>query len=100
MTDTRKAWADVSDRFDRLGLQLKLHVEQAGVDKEAEEALERLGAAIHQAFDALGNAARDPAVRNDVDELGRALGDALGVSFADISERLHRRFVEGRAGSE
>jgi hypothetical protein len=96
MTDMNKAWAEVADRFERLGLQLKLHFEQAGAGQEAEEAIQRLGAAVRQTFDALGNAARDPAVRTDAEELGRTLGDALSSSFAEISERLQGRFSEGR----
>jgi hypothetical protein len=96
MTDTKQTWAEVGDRFERLALKLKLHFEQAGAGKEAEEALERMGVAVRQAFDALGTASRDPAVRNELDELGSALGDAFGSSFAEVSERLQRCFTEGR----
>jgi len=97
MTDTKKAWDEVADSFDRLGLRLKLHYEQAGTAQEEEEALQRLGTAIDQAFDALGNAARDPVVHTDVTALGHTLGDALGSSLAEISERLHQCFASGRA---
>ena len=100
MTDTKKAWDEVADRFERLGLQLKLHFEQAGTGAEEEEALQQLGAAIDQAFDALGNAARDPVVQSDVTELGRVLGDALGSSFAGINEHLRQCFAGGRRGDE
>lgn len=100
MTDTKKAWDEVADRFERLGLVLKLHFEQAGTRHEEEEALRRLGAAIDLAFEALGNAARDPVVHSDVTELGRTLGDALGSSLADISGHLQQCFADGRRRDE
>jgi hypothetical protein len=100
MTDTKKAWEEVADHFERLGLRLKLHFEQAGTGQDEEEALRRLGAAIDQAFDALGNAARDPVVQSDVTELGRTLGDALGSSLADISGHLQQCFADGRRRGE
>ena len=100
MTDTKQAWDEVVDRFERLGLRLKLHLEQAGTGEEEEKALQRLGAAIDQAFDALSNAARDTVVQRDVTELGRTLGDALGSSLANISEHRQRCFADGRRRDE
>jgi len=100
MTDMKQPWDEVADRFERLGLRLKLHFEQAGTGEDEEEALQRLGAAIDQAFDALGSAARDPVVQSDVTELGRTLGDALGSSLAGISEHLQQCFAAGRHRGE
>jgi hypothetical protein len=56
------------------------------------DALAKLRDAIEGAFDAVGRAARDEAVRDDVKETGRSLTTALQATFADVSDDLHRAF--------
>jgi hypothetical protein len=96
MADIKTAWAEVGDRFGELGLKLKLHYEQAGGqtdDGEMRKALEELRASVDSAFDAVGNAVKDPAVKQDARDVAGALRDALSTTFAEASEDLRSCFT-------
>jgi hypothetical protein len=95
MADTKQAWSEVADRFGELGLKLKLHYEQAGgarPDEATKKALEGLRASVDDAFDAVGNAVKDPALKDDARDVARALRDALSTTFAEASEDLRGCF--------
>ena len=83
-SDVKLAWGKVGDELSGLGLKLKYHVQEEFSDKaddddgtEVKVALKRLADAIDDALDAAENAAKDPAVREDVKDAGRSLMDAL-----------------------
>ncbi|MFP5336699.1 MAG: hypothetical protein ACLGIV_15440 [Actinomycetes bacterium] len=88
--DPKQAWTDTGERLGALGARLKQHYEQAsGKDAETERAelasaVERLTEVVREAFDAVGEAARDPAVREDVKGVGESLGAALSASFEEL----------------
>jgi hypothetical protein len=93
MTDTRASWNDVGTQLNELGLKLQLHFEQAaaeGRDDEAKvkEALRAIGDAVEKAFGALGAAARDDAVREDIKDVGGAVSEALDATFAELGDRF------------
>lgn len=90
MNDATAGWNELGNRLSALGLKLKLHWGQAQSDDDeaAQAALRRLADAIEDAFDAVGNAAKDPAVQDDVRQTGQALLDALSASFAEVSDGL------------
>lgn len=101
MTDAKQAWEEVGSKFSGLGQRLKQHLDAERDDDDQEEvkaqanrdvkaALERLTDAIDDAFDALGNAAKDPAVREDVSDAGRSLVGALGTSLEQLGEEVRR----------
>jgi len=108
MADVRTAWKQAGEQLSGLGLKLKLHYEeQRGSDADGEqvraqdevkEAVRKLGAAVQDAVDAMGAAARDQAVKDDVRDVGRSLKDALGVTFAEISDELGKAFDRGPKG--
>lgn len=87
MTNSKEAWDEVGNRVAALGLKLKLHYEQAESD-EVQTALRKLGDALDSAFEAVGSAVKDPAVRDDAIGVGKSLVDALGVSLQDAGEEL------------
>jgi hypothetical protein len=107
--DVRTAWKQAGDQLSGLGLKLKLHYEeQRGTDTDGEqvraqdevkEAVRKLGAAVQDAVDAMGAAARDQAVKEDVRQVGRSLKDALGATFAEVSDELGKAFDRGPRGS-
>ncbi len=104
MTDTKQAWQDVGDRFDALGLKLKLHLEEErsardddSGDDGVREALDRAAAALDDVFDALGEAAEDVAVKADLKDLASSFGAALETTFDDLGGRL-RGYFGGGAG--
>ncbi len=100
MADVRSAWQSAGDRLSGLGLKLKLHYEQQRAEDEAEdeprpevkEAVKRLADAVQDTFEAMGSAVKDPAVRADVKQVGQSLTDALGVTFAEVSDELRKAF--------
>jgi hypothetical protein len=104
MTDAKSAWNDAGDRLSGLGLKLKLHYEQQrGMDSaeakaEMRDALHRLTAAMDGAFEAIGTAARDDAVKSDVKQVGQSLATALGATFTQVSGELQRAFGKGGPG--
>jgi hypothetical protein len=94
MSTTTEKWTAVAERLSALGLKLQLHLDQAATDGEPavedglREAWREVGDAVEGAFAALGNAARDEAVREDARAVGRSLVEALDETFSSISRRL------------
>lgn len=105
MDEVRTAWNEAADKLDGLGLKLKLHYEQQqGADRESAQsevqgALQRLSDAVQTAFEALGAAAKDEAVRDDAKQVGQSLTHALRASFTEVSgevrSALKRRAEDG-----
>jgi hypothetical protein len=101
MSETKQAWNEVGSRLEELGLKLKLHYEQAAGapdgDGEVRAALDRLRKSVDEAFDAVGKAVRDPAVKDDARDVARALRTALTSTFAEVSDDL-REHLRRRDG--
>jgi hypothetical protein len=100
MTETKSAWSEVGDRFDELGLKLKLHYQEAAGevadDGELRKAVDEMRAALDHACEAIGNAVKDPAVKEDAKDVAGALRRAVATTFADASDGLREHF--GRRG--
>jgi hypothetical protein len=105
MTDTSSAWKAAGERFAALGTSIKAHYEQhrgegsEGAPPDLGEAARRFTGAIQDAVEALGSAARDPEVSQEARSAGASVADALGVTFAGLSEELHRMAEGARAGA-
>jgi len=87
MAETRGPWNEVGDRLGALALKLKLHAQEEMTDErkaEAKTALERFGATIQGAIDGLGEAARDPAVKDDAKAAGEALTTAVSATLDEV----------------
>ncbi|MBL8932817.1 MAG: hypothetical protein JNL54_22065 [Kineosporiaceae bacterium] len=103
MGDVRSAWKDTGERFAALGASLKAHYEEQKDDdgeaaqRELRDAAKRFSGAVQDAVDALGSAAKDPAVKDDVRNVMTALAAALSATFAEVSEDL-RRMAERNQG--
>ena len=91
------AWRDVASKAEALGLKLKLHLEQErdpATDTEpgdTQEMVDELGRRVQAAFDSMGNAARDPAVIEDVKDMGRLVKDALLSTVAVVGAEMSDR---------
>jgi hypothetical protein len=92
MADPRKAWADVGDALSALGLKLKLHTQQEMSEegKEFASALQRLASTVDDIFDGLGNAARDPAVRDDARSVAETFAGAVDATIDEAKSRLNK----------
>ena len=75
--------------------------EETKESKDIKDAFHRLADAIDDAFGAVGKAAKDPAVKDDVKAVGQALIDALGTTFSqvggEVRKVVHRKGDEGAA---
>lgn len=98
--DPKAAWDRVGTSGSELGAKLKHHFEEArGEDAaEATEALRKLADAVGDAFDAVGNAVRDPDVRAEARTVAGSLGDALAATFAGVSDEVRKIFNRTRDG--
>jgi hypothetical protein len=86
----KDAWFEVGDELESVALKLKLHLEQETSDSDdVDDVLERLAERIEDAIDAVGHAASDEAVRDDLRETGRRLVDALGKTFREATRAAH-----------
>jgi hypothetical protein len=91
MAEIRDSWREVAHKAEALGLKLKLHLEQEedGSDSTArpgatKAAIDDLGNRLKEAFESFGSAAKDPAVRSDVTDIGLLLKDALLATFSSV----------------
>ena len=92
MDDPKKAWGDVADALSALGLKLKLHTEQEMSEegKEFTSALEGIADTVNDVFQGVGNAARDPAVRDDARSVAEAFAGAVDATIDEAKKRLKK----------
>ncbi len=96
MSDAGSAWKEAGERVAALGASLKRHYDErstteAGVPPpDLGEAARRVADAVRDAVDSLGAAAHDPAVTEDARRVGASFAEALSVTFAEVSDDLHR----------
>lgn len=107
MSDMQDSWKEVAGKAEALGLKLKLHLAQEkSEDEEGESTAESdtkamiddLGRRVQEAFDSAGNAAKDPAVHEDVKEMGRLFKDALLATVSTVGHEVQTR-VDGATKS-
>ncbi len=103
MGDVKSAWKDTGEQFAALGASLKAHFEgeqgsAAGAARpDLGEAARRFAGAVQEAVNALGAAAKDPAVQEDVRNVGTSFAEALSATFAEVAEDL-RRMADAASG--
>ncbi|CAN5381430.1 hypothetical protein BH24ACT7_BH24ACT7_13320 [soil metagenome] len=106
MANPRAGWEEVGARLSELGLKLKLHFEQAAKEGRPEEedkvkeSLRMVGDAVDRTFTALGGAARDDAVRDDVRDVGRSMLSALDATFSELGDRFRATVKHEAPASE
>ena len=97
MSDVQHSWKDVAGKAEALGLKLKLHLEQEKDETEprapgdTKALIDDLGVKLTDTFDSIGNAAKDPAVHDDVKEVGRLFRDALAATFTAAGAEVNNR---------
>ena len=106
MTEVQDSWKEVSSKAEALGLKLKLHLEQEQ-DGESErqegdtkQMVDEFGRKLGDAFDSMGNAAKDPAVHEDVKDLGRLFKDALMATFQTVGAEVQSRTQTGSSDAD
>jgi Flp pilus assembly pilin Flp len=112
VAEAKEAWSEVGARFGGLGEKLKEHfthppskgaeagepeaAADAGAADALKDAFRKLGEALDGAVEAIGAAAKDPAVAGDVRQVGQALVNALSTTFTDAGEEVKKAFGRGR----
>ena len=102
MADARGPWNEVGGRLGALALKLKLHAQEEITEErkaEAKSAVERFGATNQGAIDGLGDAAKDPAVKEDVKAAREALSTAVTATVEEVLKAVRRPSSEGSAGA-
>jgi vacuolar-type H+-ATPase subunit E/Vma4 len=101
MTESREHWDEVARRFESLALKLKLHYEENAAEDRAEldSALRTIGESLRQSVRSLDDAVRDPAVRQDADDLATSLGDALSRTFSEVGSEIRDTLTQPRRGT-
>ena len=86
MTTSKEAWIEVGNRLSSLGLKLKLHAQEelSGEGVNLRGGVDQLAQAVKETFDGLGDAVKDPAVREDVRATIDRLADALRATLDDL----------------
>ena len=59
-----------------------------------------LGRKVQDAFESVGNAAKDPAVHEDVKEMGRLFKDALMGTLSTVGTEVRDRAATATSGSD
>jgi len=90
MTTNPTAWTEVADKVEALALKLKLHAEEefASADIDATHVAAKLSAAITGAAEAVADAMRDDAIRQDLRDVATSLADAVVTSFHAAKARV------------
>ena len=105
MAQVQDSWKEVAGKAEALGLKLKLHLEQEKDETDARSPgdtkalIEDLGAKLTEAFDAIGHAAKDKAVHDDVKDMGRLFKDALVTTINAAGSEVTNR-TSGKGGSD
>ncbi len=97
MAEIQDSWKEVASKAEALGLKLKLHLEQEKDETEPREPgdtkalIDDIGTKLTDAFDSIGNAAKDTAVHDDVKDMGKLFRDALMVTINTAGEEVSKR---------
>ena len=92
VTNIATSWDEVGSKLNGLGLKLKLHIEQSSADDhDVTDALHALASSVEAAFDGLLKAAKDPAIKEDVRDVGSALSQAISKTLSEVGNDLRIR---------
>jgi hypothetical protein len=93
MATPAEAWQQVGEQFDTLGTHLRTHFDevttQATAERAAfEKALRALLGALEKGFGTAGKAVRDPALREDINEVATSIREALLAIFETTGDQV------------
>lgn len=125
MSNTKETWEEVLAKIEGLGLKLKYHLESEfaeDTDAPAEPdvvedasgtadpkpsemdalmaGVEKFVEMIDDAFDAIGSAAKDEAVRSDFRDLGEELRNAFAATWNDAGADLREVLMRPKRPSD
>ena len=97
MEETRKAWDEVGEDLAKLGRMISERYQRLNASQPtpaeqgaAKDSIRRATEELDRAFTAFGETLRDDEAREHMRDTGRKLGDALRVTFSEVSEQIRR----------
>jgi len=90
LVDSEVAAGDTSAATDAEALK------DAGAADALKKAFHTLGEALDGAVEAVGAAAKDPKIADEVRQVGQALVNALSTTFTDAGDEVRKAFNRGR----
>ena len=99
LSRSREAWAALGDEFADIGRRFREDYEKvsetaATGSEESQKSIARAVSAIRTAVDGtartIGEALRDPKIREETEEAGSALLRAVGVTLSELGQTLQR----------
>jgi len=96
MTEASEKWDEVGEAFSDLGRSLKGRFDANAAFGSAErekvnDALRQLADALDTGFTTIGDAFRDPAIRDEMKNAGTSIADAITATLRDVSDAFKRR---------
>jgi len=96
MADVKEKWDEVGNRFAALGQRVKDQFDARSAfgeeeKAEVESALRRLGDALDNAFNAIGDTMRDPGIRDELKGIAVAMGEAMSTTFREVADEIDQR---------
>ena len=93
MSDASRKWDEVGESFSDLGRSLKDRFDANAAFGPAEretvnDALHQLTDALDAGFTTIGDAFRDPALRDEMRHAGESIADAIAATLRDVSDAI------------
>jgi hypothetical protein len=87
-------WSEVQDGLERLAMKVDYHWQQAtSKDREELEAVaKKVTAALQDAVASIRNASVDPAIREDLHQVGAAFETAFSTTLGNVGDGVRRLF--------
>ena len=101
---SKEAWDEVGERFAVFGRALAARYKQLEQERGAtteedkrrlDEAVSTITRQLDQAFTSVGDTIRDPRAKDDLKLAARSVGDALSVTFQEVSDEIRKRVGKG-----
>jgi len=94
MSTPEESWKEIGDQLGSMALKIKLHVEEAqsASSDDLKRSLDGLSDAIDNTLQALRTVVKDPALEQDVRDLGQRVNDALFNTFSSLGNDVGQIF--------
>jgi hypothetical protein len=95
MAEANRKWDEVGERFSDIGRSLKDRFDAnaafgPGEREKVNDALHQLAEALDAGFTTIGDALRDPTIRDEMKHAGSSIADAIAATFRDVSDAIKR----------
>jgi argininosuccinate lyase len=93
-TNQNEHWTTVQDGLEKLAMKVDYHWQQAtSKDREELEAVaKKVGTALQDAVASIRNASADPAIREDLHDVGTAFERAVTTTLGNVGDGVRKLF--------